>query len=70
MDVCVATYHTERVRTYTEEHGVEFISLGDIREMLLYDIDRDTENELAQEHLGEPLTAATSGEFRCTRRRP
>lgn len=37
--------------------------MGNIHEMLLYDIDRDTENGLAQERLGEPLTAAMPGDF-------
>jgi len=65
-DVFVGTRDTARVRRHAADRGARFVPPEELRELLLYGIDREVAAELARTHLGRPLSAfagETAGGF-------
>lgn len=60
-DVLVGTHDTPLARRYARGHDATFVSPAALRDVLLYGIDRQAAERIAQTHLGCPVTGATTG---------
>ncbi|MBP1986471.1 hypothetical protein [Halolamina salifodinae] len=55
LDTLVATRGREAVRTAASETGVEYVSPVDLRDLLLYGVERGVAEDLYEQHVGKPL---------------
>lgn len=58
IDVLVAARDRTAVRTAAEAAGVEYVSPADLRNLLLYGIERERARDLYESRVGEPLERA------------
>lgn len=61
-DVVVSTRADDRVATAAREAGVDHFAPDDLRDLLLYGLDRDVGEQLSRDYLGQPLTVAPAAE--------
>jgi hypothetical protein len=54
-DTVVATRDDEGVRASAEQAGIEYLSPGDVRDLLLYGLDRETALDIFESYFDQPL---------------
>jgi hypothetical protein len=59
VDAVVAPAGGTRAAAIAAAHGARLLTAADLRQMLRYAVDPETETALAERHLGAPLTALT-----------
>lgn len=58
LDTLVVACDREAVRSAADEAGVEYVSPSDLRDLLLYGVEREVATGLYEEYVGKPLARA------------
>lgn len=66
VDKVVGTGDRERMRAYAKRHDAEFVPPAEVLDLLLYGIDREVAEKIAQKHLGVPLRVLTQDNSTAT----